>query len=579
MKKATANHISTPYKIKLAAIAKNEGPYLAEWIFHHLHIGIDEIEIWINNCEDNSAQILKHISRADARVKFVEASQISSACKDSGKSFQILAYNTIFNTTRELGIHSHILFLDLDEYLIGPKPGSNLKPLINSLGNPSIISFAWQSDSPLFKRKRFGKTIKRVMKVHPMTHVKSLARTDCLGVVRPTHHNYILNSSEEVTNILASGERLDDTNTTQNRQVISRDLAESLKPELGGWFILHAIYRSKLEYCASLTRGRSHNNDHKPLKCNRWGYQIHPDLSNRVASVEWSDMDFKAYKLARKSYFRQLRISKLIAESRNQLIKRYMSLKRLLRRNPGIAKDFSKALAGTNLALIAVDSSATSPDANANSTTYQQSTLDWGGFAVAMPTEERNLLESLYSSGKSTILEYGTGGSTILGLKGGNIVIGAETDILWLNKLAEQIKAIGLSNSFHPCHMDIGATKELGYPKEDLSGPLGGKIAKAFLASSYKPWHLCRSQGLNPDVILVDGRFRVACFLTSLAMAQSGAILLFDDYKDRPHYHVVEKIISPEGYTGRMALFRKAESVDYSLILRSGLLDFYFSPN
>jgi len=44
-------------KVKLVAIAKDEAPYIPQWIYHHLSIGIDLIEIHINNTTDNSLNI------------------------------------------------------------------------------------------------------------------------------------------------------------------------------------------------------------------------------------------------------------------------------------------------------------------------------------------------------------------------------------------------------------------------------------------------------------------------------------------------------------------------------------------
>ena len=40
--------------LKLVAIAKDEAPYLAEWIFHHLYLGIHEIEIYLNGITDKT---------------------------------------------------------------------------------------------------------------------------------------------------------------------------------------------------------------------------------------------------------------------------------------------------------------------------------------------------------------------------------------------------------------------------------------------------------------------------------------------------------------------------------------------
>jgi len=71
----------------------------------------------------------------------------------------------------------------------------------------------------------------------------------------------------------------------------------------------------------------------------------------------------------------------------------------------------------------------------------------------------------------------------------------------------------------------------------------------------------------RPDLVLVDGRFRVACFLYSLATGTPDTHLLFDDYTDRPEYHLVEEFIKPVQTCGRQALFIIPEQLDQQLIL------------
>ena len=56
-------------------------------------------------------------------------------------------------------------------------------------------------------------------------------------------------------------------------------------------------------------------------------------------------------------------------------------------------------------------------------------------------------------------------------------------------------------------------------------------------------------------MILIDGRFRIACFVTAYLRTTKPVIVLFDDYVDRPHYHVVERLLKPSEYVGRMARF------------------------
>ena len=48
--------------IKLVAIAKNEALYIPAWVYHHFKIGIDYIEIHINNTTDNSVEVCERIS-------------------------------------------------------------------------------------------------------------------------------------------------------------------------------------------------------------------------------------------------------------------------------------------------------------------------------------------------------------------------------------------------------------------------------------------------------------------------------------------------------------------------------------
>lgn len=72
----------------------------------------------------------------------------------------------------------------------------------------------------------------------------------------------------------------------------------------------------------------------------------------------------------------------------------------------------------------------------------------------------------------------------------------------------------------------------------------------------------------NFDTILIDGRFRVLCFLISLKNASEDTRILFDDYVNRPHYHIVEELLKPVEFCGRQALFivPNKNQVDFTLL-------------
>jgi hypothetical protein len=59
-------------------------------------------------------------------------------------------------------------------------------------------------------------------------------------------------------------------------------------------------------------------------------------------------------------------------------------------------------------------------------------------------------------------------------------------------------------------------------------------------------------------VVLVDGRFRRACFAAVAMKIERPVTLFFDDYQERAHYHEVERLARPSALIGRMARFELA---------------------
>jgi hypothetical protein len=62
-----------------------------------------------------------------------------------------------------------------------------------------------------------------------------------------------------------------------------------------------------------------------------------------------------------------------------------------------------------------------------------------------------------------------------------------------------------------------------------------------------------------PDIVLVDGRFSIACALASIKQMYDKIEfeILFDDYKERPCYQVMECFARLDAMHGRMAVFKK----------------------
>jgi hypothetical protein len=150
-------------------------------------------------------------------------------------------------------------------------------------------------------------------------------------------------------------------------------------------------------------------------------------------------------------------------------------------------------------------------------------------------------------------LEYGSGGSTAHAAKIAQIptIISIESDKLWIEKVRKTVGIV--SSKLYLEHCDIGEVGDWGNPKTKDKVDDYWKYAAM-------PWGMARSLNVVPDTVLVDGRFRVSCFLFSLVSARVGTTILFDDYLDRPEYYVVERFCQLHEKSGRMAVFVVAKS-------------------
>lgn len=170
-------------------------------------------------------------------------------------------------------------------------------------------------------------------------------------------------------------------------------------------------------------------------------------------------------------------------------------------------------------------------------------------------------------------LEYGSGGSTYIAAEKGKDFISVDSDPYFLEAVRKKIQASGLYNPSRQKYLyaDIGLTKSWGHPL------FKNKTKKRLVKwANYpnSPWiHI--SADRTPDLILVDGRFRVACALTTIKHLQNktGWTLLVDDYLARQQYKAIENFANLESLTGRMAVFTKKENINMSELETA--LDFY----
>jgi hypothetical protein len=156
-------------------------------------------------------------------------------------------------------------------------------------------------------------------------------------------------------------------------------------------------------------------------------------------------------------------------------------------------------------------------------------------------------------------LEYGTGGTTYVAAKLGVNFIAVDSDPYFLKSVRKKIRQHGFARSdgqtYH--YADIGLTGFWGHPLRTSRMP--ARRLKLFRRYSDPPPE-CFFDGRVPDLVLVDGRFRVACALKALRMLwnERGWSIVVDDYVSRPQYAVIEDFAPVERYVGnRIAVFSR----------------------
>jgi hypothetical protein len=96
---------------------------------------------------------------------------------------------------------------------------------------------------------------------------------------------------------------------------------------------------------------------------------------------------------------------------------------------------------------------------------------------------------------------------------------------------------------------NIGPTRNWGHPV-DLSQ------WQNFASYPLGVWQ--RDGFVHPDVVLVDGRFRIGCALATAFGITRKVTLLFDDYASRGWFAQVEEFLGTPRLVGRMAVFEVA---------------------
>lgn len=159
----------------------------------------------------------------------------------------------------------------------------------------------------------------------------------------------------------------------------------------------------------------------------------------------------------------------------------------------------------------------------------------------------------------SAYLEFGSGGSTVLAGQLGIPTVSVEGDRFYAKAVRSALPASHKVTILTP---DMGFTGEWGMPLRS-SGEKGMKYLSAPFDHRGDKF---------PDLILIDGRYRVACALEIARQAnleETTSTLLFDDYINRFQYHAIEQFLGSPFMVGRSAIFDVgARIIDLAVVER-----------
>lgn len=169
---------------------------------------------------------------------------------------------------------------------------------------------------------------------------------------------------------------------------------------------------------------------------------------------------------------------------------------------------------------------------------------------ITMSQPEIELFSSFLRASDS-YFEFGMGGSTCLAASlVKSHVCSVDSDTGWIEKVrGELLEGAGKVNLIH---VDVGPTGAWGTPINHDKAHLFDAYSLAITRPDLPRFDLC----------LVDGRFRVACFLQAIVHLDPDAVIGIHDYVARPHYHVVEEFARPIASTGQLVFFVRRKSAD-----------------
>jgi hypothetical protein len=131
--------------LAIATMTKNQSNRLKEWVLYHNSLGFNKFIIFLDNCTDNSAEVLNFIDGVDIDVFFT--SKINDG-KYMNKHWIKRSHNMYDYVLEKYSWIDWIAFIEVDEFIVQQEENVFLFDFLESTDSSSIYINSWDMKPP-----------------------------------------------------------------------------------------------------------------------------------------------------------------------------------------------------------------------------------------------------------------------------------------------------------------------------------------------------------------------------------------------------------------------------------------------
>ncbi|WP_324689888.1 glycosyltransferase family 2 protein [Cobetia sp. D5] len=323
---------------RVCAIAKDEAPYLAEWVFHHHYFGFESIVVYINRTTDSSVEVLKALQQYVPGLEYEIVDWVDYCGPEIGGKIQVISYAKDIARCKDLNV-DYWMPLDIDEFWTPSDFSTNIDNHVRSITEgQEAISYPWYCEIGYSEPFAIFTPSSRF---HFGSHVKTLCPRPWESIRRVRIHRPVFYN---LTVVDPSGDQA--IFQKERPQLLEKS---SIKKRSA--YIIHRMNRSEVEYFALLKKGQPKSKD--DLKTNRSGYKGVENPSRRRFS--WPEDSYNKYMNARQEFYNNTGVESLVVKDKQEMLSKsnYVveKLKSMSSGDPEALDIASKLLSGTSHAI------------------------------------------------------------------------------------------------------------------------------------------------------------------------------------------------------------------------------------